>query len=535
MNNKRVNSLKKEENRVQRKCKPIAKLRLNLADDIDKNISKIIRFYGSQVENLKEYTIEDIESIFKFEFFNVKVSIANEDMTKTLRNNFLNRADETCIKFDVTSIYDESNITLYSVLGQKLTGAKYTKAKYKRYFNMEDSNGRTKATSEWYRILDFNYILGYFKMLDESFGYYLSRDKYLSIDGEVYTFKDAIEIINFDNYHGITVEWGNKEKQRERWNKYYNVVAMIRDAVIVLAYEDNKFNLMDKYNKDNASDYAKSYQTKKNIPDKILNIMNHNVFLKDFKYVEADELTDIAKFKEIEKEYLTLRKVMNIEELAKNEPTLRFRRLGKLRCRGAYYSDVNCICIDIKSPSSFMHEFGHLIDFTSGGEFPLSLTEDFTKIGVKYSQAFMRDLNKLDSENPVKSYLQRKVGYFTTPTEMFARSFEIYLFKKGYSSSFTKESEEDLTLDQGYPELADDVVDNIINYFDKIIKIKSLEEINNSDKLKDDNSAEQFLNLIEMADKNKNVNVVFKSFKSEKQKEESYFYKHQAGIQLSLF
>ena len=535
MNNKRVNSLKKEESVVQRKYKPISKLRLNLADDITKSISKIIKFYGSQVENLREYTIENIESIFKFEFFNVNVSIANEDITNTLRNNFLGREEEVCIRFDVTSIYDEYGITLYSVLGKKLTGEKYTKTKYKRYFSIENLDGRSKVTSEWYRILDFNYILGYFKMLEESFKYYFTRSNYLSIEGRSYDFKDAIEIINFDNYYSVTVEWGTKEQQKERWKRYYDVAAMIMDAVMVLAYEDNKFQLMDKYNKDSASDYAKSYQTKKNIPDKILNLMNDNVFLKDFKYVEADELTDVVKFREIEKEYLTLRKVLNIEELAKNEPTLRFRRLGKLKCRGAYYSGVNCICIDIKSPSSFMHEFGHLIDFTSGGKFPLSLTEDFTKIGVKYSQAFMRDLGKLDSKNPIRSYLQRKVGYFTTPTEMFARSFEIYLFKKGYSSSFTKESEEDLTLDQGYPELSDDVIVDIINYFDKIIEIKSFEEIGDDGESKDDNSPEEFLNLIEMADKNKDTKIVFKSFKSEEQKEESYFYKPQAGIQLSLF
>lgn len=542
--NKRINSLRKEkvEGNVKRKHKPISKLKLSLGEDLDKTINKIVRFYGSQVENSDEYTMEDIESVFKFNFFNVEVFSPDEDMQRVIVNSFLKGEPHNGLKFKITSIYDNEPVEVYSALGIKLTGDKYTKCKYKRRLFSKTQDGVNKRYEE-YRILDFNYILGYLKMLDESFNYYLTRINYLTINKKEHTFEKAIDIINFDNFFSLITKWGGSKEQRERWSRYYDMAEMIRDAVVVLAYEDNRFHLMDEYNSNSKTDYAKTYQTKKNIPEKILNIMNNNVFLKDFKYVEADELTDITKFREIEREYLKLRQTLNLSELIKGEPTLRFRRLGKLKAYGVYYPGVNCMAIDIKSPSSFMHELGHLIDYTlNGEELPLSLKEDFTEIGVKYSQAFIRDVGALDSKDSIKAYLQRKVGYFTTPTEMFARSLEIYLMERGFISSFTKEGKESLTLDRGFPNLSDDTIENIIEYFDGIIKIKSDyydDDDKNSSEDKEVADDNIYLNLIDMADRSKDVNFVVKSFKKEekdkKRQEKSLFYEKQVGIQMKLF
>ncbi|CAG9717876.1 hypothetical protein CNEO4_650010 [Clostridium neonatale] len=93
------------------------------------------------------------------------------------------------------------------------------------------------------------------------------------------------------------------------------------------------------------------------IPQRILKVMKNNKFLENFSYVELDSDTDLEKFSIVEKEFLRIRKLFNMSEVKKAE--LRIRKLGKHKALGLYYPGLRCLCVDITSPSSFMHEFGH--------------------------------------------------------------------------------------------------------------------------------------------------------------------------------
>ena len=130
------------------------------------------------------------------------------------------------------------------------------------------------------------------------------------------------------------------------------------------------------YLKENASDYAKSYEQKKNIPKKILAAMRSSEYNNYFGYVEYDESCDIEKISENAKEFSAVKNsFLPFVDCKKN--VIRFRRLGNHKAAGLYYPKLKCLCVDVNNPWSTIHEFGHLIDYEYG---MMSLQDDFAEI-----------------------------------------------------------------------------------------------------------------------------------------------------------
>ena len=42
--------------------------------------------------------------------------------------------------------------------------------------------------------------------------------------------------------------------------------------------------------------------------------------------------------------------------------SIRFRKLGNHKAIGLYYPLIQCLCVDLRNTTSFIHELGHLID-----------------------------------------------------------------------------------------------------------------------------------------------------------------------------
>lgn len=103
-------------------------------------------------------------------------------------------------------------------------------------------------------------------------------------------------------------------------------------------------------------------------------------------------------------------------------PELKFRKLGKHKATGLYYPTFNIIAVDVRDTTSFIHEFGHYLDFTyQGGEEECSLQDDFADILASYQDTLPRNTSKY--------------AYFKTPTEVFARGFELWVFETIISDS----------------------------------------------------------------------------------------------------
>lgn len=171
---------------------------------------------------------------------------------------------------------------------------------------------------------------------------------------------------------------------------------------------------------------ATPFITKKNIPKSVLSAMEQTGFLCYFKYVEFDEDTDLGSVSAIEKEFAAINKAYFSGSIF--PVTIRFRKLGKHKASGLYYPFLNTLCVDIRSPSSFMHEYFHMIDNQLGD---LSLDIGFQDVAEQYKESFLKELEKEDSSVKAKmeGHSKYNISYYFRRAEIFARCGEIYLLR----------------------------------------------------------------------------------------------------------
>lgn len=452
-------------NRKVNKRSSLTKLKLDKSKYILSNIDKIISFMG---KDLKEFDLEDVSPVeyLKFNNFNVTVEkVYNPNIKNRISRKF---KKDDC---DLYEIFIEGvegfNLAIYTIPTVKVP-ISYRK----NIYAIPNAYDRKK-------ILDIHYIYGTLKMLDVVFDEIGEKeDFYLSKEFEnISIFKNCYDKKVVDELLYILFKSNGSLLCLRSMNHiiYNNTLNLIMDVVAVMQNLDLNIELTEKYNNNTNSECARAFETKKNIPDKVMKVMNNNKFLNDFSYVEIDEETDLRKFHSIEQEWNKIKNALNLESfLTEVKPELRFKKLGKHRALGLYYPGLKCICVDITSPSSFLHEYGHFIDYTFYKQ-QLSLQIEFFPIITEYQRAYNQYLieNKdLDNIN----YLTKKKKYFFTPTEIFARCFEIYLIKKGVVTSFLKE-EKELSINGGYVPLENSFNKLVESYFDKLLNI-NLELLN---------------------------------------------------------
>ena len=169
---------------------------------------------------------------------------------------------------------------------------------------------------------------------------------------------------------------------------------------------------------------ATAYITKKNIPISIQKAMDSSGFHNYFGYVEFDEDVDLDAVRKIEEEYKAINK-QYFSGSSFMEVTLRFRKLGKHKASGLYYPSIRNLCVDIQTPSSFIHEHFHMLDEQLGD---LSLEVDFDTIVNTYKAAFLKEMENFDPAVTKKLNGSSKYNlkYFFRRAEIFARCGEIY-------------------------------------------------------------------------------------------------------------
>jgi hypothetical protein len=191
------------------------------------------------------------------------------------------------------------------------------------------------------------------------------------------------------------------------------------------------------------ADRARSFETKKNIPKKILAIMEGSVLNRRFGYLEYDELCDTSKIDVVNAQILDFVDCY-FPQVDLKGVSLRFRRLGNHHANGMYFPAYQCIAVELSHPSSFVHEFGHMLDYTQGG---LS-NRIRSLLFCKLYQAYVERLDeKLEQSGQMKTYqkggTKSKYSYYTTETEVFARCFEMYVHLQLNLSNTIARSEEE--------------------------------------------------------------------------------------------
>lgn len=231
----------------------------------------------------------------------------------------------------------------------------------------------------------------------------------------------------------------------------------IRDILGILLDDYSEEKRAEEYRKSLSDSYAKSYMTKKNIPQKMIDAMERSRFNETFGYVEFDEQCDITKIEEIFKEFDALKTFLKLKE--HKNVALRFRKLGNHKATGLYYPSVRCLCVDVKNPSSMAHELFHMLDYEHG---ELSRTWDFQKCKDLYKQEF----NRLAKERGTKFTGKYDREYYFQATEIFARCGEMYLTRIcGIDNSLVKPEETSVA----YP-WTDELETAVKDYFDAFLQ-----------------------------------------------------------------
>ena len=218
----------------------------------------------------------------------------------------------------------------------------------------------------------------------------------------------------------------------------YEHSRIIEDVLAELVGDYRERKKDDEYEKSLERDYASVWETKKNIPQKVLKAMKNSSFNDSFGYVEIDETCDLDSIGQLEKEWKAVTGLLGIDGY--KDTALRFRKLGNHKAAGLYFPFLNCLCVDVRHPSSMMHETFHMLDFHEG---KLSSQYSFYGIRRRYEECLRRSVSMLPDKDPVRVKMEGKskynISYYLTPTEIFARCGEMYLIRSlGVDNSLVK-------------------------------------------------------------------------------------------------
>lgn len=167
-----------------------------------------------------------------------------------------------------------------------------------------------------------------------------------------------------------------------------------------------------KYVSDTKTSLASAWEDKK-YPDQTHRELAENSILLQagFRKVEVDNDVDPKEFHDFEQAVIEAQKKLP-KIPAGTTPAIRVRKLGKHRALGLYVPHVNTICVDVHDSGSFVHEYGHMLDFQSTES---SMGDDFAEVIGGYRQALVMD-----------GSAARSAKYYQVPTEIWARAFELW-------------------------------------------------------------------------------------------------------------
>ncbi|MBO1137180.1 LPD1 domain-containing protein [Enterococcus faecalis] len=208
----------------------------------------------------------------------------------------------------------------------------------------------------------------------------------------------------------------------------------------VQKYIQNTYDILlqSEYEKDiDKQTRASAWQTKKHINKETLEMMTTTSLINYFGYIEIDNDVDLKLFKQFEAEMERVHAIL--PKIGEKAPDLRLRKLGNHNALGLYVPSKHTIVVDFRDTGdaiggvgiqSFVHEYGHFLDYDVNDGKLLSMSEAFKPIVTRY-----RENIRFKATN---TYVSKKASYYGTPTEVFARAFEIYISEAGFRSPLLK-------------------------------------------------------------------------------------------------
>ena len=230
------------------------------------------------------------------------------------------------------------------------------------------------------------------------------------------------------------------------WHRNDNIL-LYEVALHLLLKREYNYSLNHRYSQETGKTIA-TFRTDKKYQDEELN--KKTIFNKlGFRKVEVDtqkiyQTEAVGYTEDGETIYENVGIPFNYEEFCRVEedfqklhdnlpksnvsPELKFRRLGKHHATGLYCPTMNIIAVDVRDTTSFIHEYGHYLDFKYQNEKrePISLSVEFEILVDKYRDS----LEYLNTHKYNNVLSKSKMEYFGIPTEIFARSFELWVLDR---------------------------------------------------------------------------------------------------------
>lgn len=212
----------------------------------------------------------------------------------------------------------------------------------------------------------------------------------------------------------------NYSSKSWKYSKWLSVYETALDTIINVEYNHS---LNREYARESGKTIS-TFRTDKKYQDEALN--KSTLFNKmGFRKVEIDtqkyegETFDYEEFSKVEQDFLG---VLDRLPQAKAQPELKFRRLGKHKAWGIYSPALNILAVDVRHTESFIHEYGHYLDFKHGDEVYSEMSTFFPII-----KAYEKKLTELAEDSKYAQKLTAKrMSYYLIPTEIFARAFELW-------------------------------------------------------------------------------------------------------------
>lgn len=206
-----------------------------------------------------------------------------------------------------------------------------------------------------------------------------------------------------------------------KYSQYCSIYEAALDVIIKVEYNHSM-------NREYARETGKTistFRTDKKYQDEALN--KSTLFNEmGFRKVEIDtqkydgEVFNYEEFSKVEQDFLA---VLDKLPQAKAQPELKFRRLGKHKAWGIYSPALNILAVDVRHTESFIHEYGHYLDFKHGDEVYSEMPTFLPII-----KAYEEKLTELAEDSKYAQKLTAKrMSYYLIPTEVFARAFELWV------------------------------------------------------------------------------------------------------------
>ena len=172
-----------------------------------------------------------------------------------------------------------------------------------------------------------------------------------------------------------------------------------------------------------------------------------------FRHVEIDDDIDLDIFSQLDREFSLRWDSGELPRISMGN-AFRFRKTGRHSSKtrktiGVYSPTLHAIAVDPRAPRSLLHEFAHAYDYEHG---QLSCSTEFAPIINEYR-------NRLDTTGMGEA----ETRYALTPTEIFARCWEIHALNNDKAGSFISPGE-NYGRDPLYKPLMD-MKDDIETYF----------------------------------------------------------------------